>query len=62
MDMQPVMIRPDPRMLDMLVCPVCQAPLRYDAVRHELISDQAGLAYPIQNGIPVLLPDQARPL
>lgn len=57
-----MMTQPDPRMLDMLVCPVCQAPLRYDAVRYELISDQAGLAYPIQNGIPVLLPDQARPL
>lgn len=52
----------DPKLLDMLVCPVTKGPLRYDPERQELISDRAGLAYPIRDGIPVMLPDEARPL
>jgi uncharacterized protein YbaR (Trm112 family) len=47
-------------LLAKLVCPATRTPLRYDAVAGELISDEAGLAYPIRNGIPVLLIDAAR--
>lgn len=54
--------RVDPRLLEILVCPVTKATLRYDAERQELISDQAGLAYPIRDGIPVMLPEEARPI
>ncbi len=50
----------DPKMLELLVCPVTKLPLRYDAAKQELISDKAGLAYPIRDGIPVMLPDAAR--
>ncbi len=52
----------DPKLLEILVCPVSKAPLRYDAERQELISDAAKLAYPIRDGIPIMLPDEARPL
>ena len=52
----------DPKLLEILVCPLTHVPLRYDAARQELISDQAGLAYPIRDGIPVMLIDEARPL
>ena len=52
----------DPRLLDLLVCPLTKGPLRYDRVRQELISDQAGLAYPIRDGIPIMLVDEARTL
>lgn len=52
----------DPRLLDMLVCPLTKVPLRYDAGAQELISDQAGLAYPIRDGIPVLVAENARVL
>ncbi|QIE41112.1 Trm112 family protein [Meridianimarinicoccus aquatilis] len=52
----------DRRMLEALTCPQTQATLVYDAERHELISKQAGLAYPIREGIPVMLADEARPL
>lgn len=52
----------DPKLLEILVCPLTHALLRYDAVRQELISDQAGLAYPIRDGIPIMLPDEARVL
>lgn len=52
----------DPRLLEMLVCPLTKAPLRYDARAQELISDQARLAYPIRDGIPIMLIDEARPL
>ena len=52
----------DPKLLEILVCPVTKGPLRYDAERQELISDQAGLAYPIRDGIPIMLVDEARPL
>lgn len=52
----------DPKLLEVLVCPVTKVPLRYDETAQELISDQAGLAYPIRDGIPVMLPDEARTL
>jgi uncharacterized protein YbaR (Trm112 family) len=52
----------DPRLLDLLVCPLTKGPLRYDRERQELISEQAGLAYPIRDGIPIMLVDEARPL
>jgi uncharacterized protein YbaR (Trm112 family) len=54
--------KPDPRLLEMLVCPLTRAPLTYDAVRNELISTKAGLAFPIRDGIPIMLVDEARPL
>ena len=52
----------DPKLLEILVCPVTHARLRYDAEKQELISDAAGLAYPIRDGIPIMLQDEARPL
>ena len=52
----------DPRLLEILVCPVTKGPLRYDRERNELVSERAGLAYPIRDGIPIMLPDEARPL
>ena len=50
----------DPKLLEILVCPLTKGPLRYDRERQELISDQAGLAYPIRDGIPIMLIDEAR--
>lgn len=50
----------DPKLLEILVCPLTKVPLRYDATRQELISDQAKLAYPIRDGIPVMLVEEAR--
>jgi uncharacterized protein len=50
----------DPKLLDTLVCPLTRVPLRFDAQRQELVSTQAGLAFPIRDGIPILLPEQAR--
>jgi hypothetical protein len=52
----------DPRLLEILVCPLTKAPLRYDREAQELISEEAGLAYPIRDGIPIMLVDEARPL
>ena len=52
----------NPKLLEILVCPVTKVPLRYDADKQELISDQAKLAYPIHDGIPVMLIDEARQL
>tara|TARA_R110002124_G_scaffold105622_3_gene256747 strand:+ start:1058 stop:1243 length:186 start_codon:yes stop_codon:yes gene_type:complete len=52
----------DRRMLEALVCPRSQTTLQYDAERKELVSKAAGLAYPIRNGIPVMLIDEARQL
>jgi uncharacterized protein len=52
----------DPRLLELLVCPLTKGPLRHDAARGELVSEQAGLAYPIRDGIPIMLADEARPL
>jgi uncharacterized protein YbaR (Trm112 family) len=52
----------DPKLLEILVCPLTKGPLRYDRERQELISDKAKLAYPIRDGIPIMLVDEARPL
>lgn len=52
----------DPKLLEILVCPLTKVPLRYDSARGELISDRAGLAYPIRDGIPVMLAEEARKL
>jgi uncharacterized protein len=52
----------DPRLLEVLVCPLTKAPLSYDRVAQELISVEAGLAYPIRDGIPIMLVDEARAL
>jgi uncharacterized protein YbaR (Trm112 family) len=50
----------DPWLLERLVCPATRTPLRYDEVAQELISDAAGLAYPIRDGVPVMLVEEAR--
>lgn len=50
----------DPKLLEILVCPLTKATLTYDAARQELISKPAKLAYPIRDGIPIMLPDEAR--
>ena len=52
----------DPKLLEILVCPVTKGPLEYDQAAQELISKQAGLAYPIRDGIPIMLADEARQL
>ncbi|MCB1336547.1 MAG: Trm112 family protein [Maritimibacter sp.] len=52
----------DKRMLEALVCPLTQARLSYDAEAQELVSDKAGLAFPIRDGIPIMLIDEARKL
>ena len=52
----------DPKLLEILVCPITKESLRYDAEKQELISDRAKLAFPIRDGIPIMLPDEARPL
>jgi uncharacterized protein YbaR (Trm112 family) len=52
----------DPKLLEILVCPLTRTTLRYDRGAQELISDAAGLAYPIRDGIPIMLVDEARRL
>ena len=52
----------NPRLLELLVCPLTKTTLEYDAQRQELVSRAAKLAYPIRNGIPIMLPDEARVL
>jgi uncharacterized protein YbaR (Trm112 family) len=52
----------DPKLLELLVCPLTKSTLRYDAERNELISAQAQLAYPIRDGVPIMLVDEARAL
>jgi len=52
----------DPALLEILVCPVTKGPLRYDRDRAELVSEGAGLAFPIRDGIPIMLIDEARRL
>lgn len=52
----------DPKLLEILVCPLTKGPLRYDREKQELISEKAGLAYPIRDGIPIMLVDEARKL
>ncbi len=52
----------DPALLAILVCPLTRQPLRYDEARQELVSEAAGLAYPVRDGVPVMLVDEARVL
>ena len=52
----------DPKLLEILVCPLTKGPLHYDREHQELVSEQAGLAYPIRDGIPIMLVDEARKL
>lgn len=52
----------DPRLLEILVCPITKGPLEYDRAANELISRAARRAYPIRDGIPIMLPDEAREL
>lgn len=52
----------DPKLLEILVCPLTKGPLSYDREAGELVSEQAGLAYPIRDGIPIMLVDEARTL
>jgi len=52
----------DQRLLEILVCPLTKGPLTYDRAANELISQKAGLAYPIRDGIPIMLADEARAL
>ena len=52
----------DPRLLEVLVCPVTHGPLEYDRARGELVSRSARLAYPIRDGVPIMLPEEAREL
>jgi uncharacterized protein YbaR (Trm112 family) len=56
------MMEPDPKLLEILVCPVTKTVLRYDREKQELISKLAGLAYPIRNGVPIMLAAEAREL
>ena len=53
---------PDPKLLEILVCPLTKTTLTYDRAHQELISKAAGLAYPIRNGVPIMLPGEAREL
>lgn len=50
----------DPKLLELLACPLTKGPLRFDADRSELVSEKARLAYPVQDGIPIMLPSEAR--
>ncbi|WP_375547566.1 Trm112 family protein [Oceanicaulis alexandrii] len=52
----------DPKLLEILVCPVSRGPLEYDREADELVSKQARLAYPIREGVPIMLPEEARNL
>jgi uncharacterized protein YbaR (Trm112 family) len=52
----------DPRLLEVLVCPLTRTSLVYDRARGELVSKAARLAYPVRDGVPVMLPEEARPL
>jgi len=58
----PLALEVDPRLLEVLVCPVTRAPLTYDRERQELVSRAARLAYPIRDGVPIMLPEEARAL
>ena len=58
--MNDALVEFDRRMLEALICPRTQTTLKYDAERQELVSKSAGLAFPIRNGIPVMLEDEAR--
>ena len=52
----------DPKLLEILVCPKTKGALEFDSARQELISRKAGLAYPIRDGVPIMLVDEARPI
>jgi uncharacterized protein len=52
----------DPKLLEVLVCPQSRTPLRYDRERQELVSERARLAYPVRDGVPIMLIDEAREL
>lgn len=52
----------DPRLLAILVCPVTKGPLTYDRAANELVSRKAGLAFPVRDGVPIMLPEEARSL
>lgn len=52
----------DPKMLELLVCPITKGPLRFDKERQELVSQSARLAYPVRDGMPILLENEARTL
>lgn len=54
--------KPDPKLLEILVCPLTKSTLEYDAQANELISRQAGLAFPIRDGLPIMLVEEARKL
>lgn len=58
----PIEVDVDPRLLEVLVCPVTHGQLEYDRAKGELISRSARLAYPIRDGVPIMLPDEARDL
>lgn len=58
----PAAEEPDPKLLELLVCPVTKGPLTYDRAAHELISAKANLAYPIRNGVPLMTAEAARSL
>jgi hypothetical protein len=55
-------MQPDPKLLEILVCPLTKASLHYDREKQELVSRPAGLAYPIRGGVPIMLPGEAREL
>ena len=57
-----IMTEIDPKLLEILVCPVTRSPLVYDRAQSELISKEAGLAYPVRDGIPIMLVEEARKL
>lgn len=62
MDTKPEANEIDPRLLEVLVCPVTHGPLEYDRETQELVSRSAKLAYPIRDGVPIMLPEEARAL
>lgn len=61
-NIEPASHKVDPKLLEILVCPLTKSTLEYDSAANELISRKAGLAYPIRDGIPIMLPDEARVL
>lgn len=56
------MNEPDPKLLEVLICPQTRTPLRYDRERQELVSERARLAYPVRDGVPIMIVDEAREL
>ena len=56
------LFRPDPKMLELLVCPITKGRPTWDRAKNELVSEKARLAYPIRDGIPIMLPEEARRL